>query len=136
MVKRTKAARLARLSVRCVNPPEAPAPLRFGLQAKDQTLADGQAQADGSLRFTCELEVKRREDGTLDFIGAFAHGTPANRFLYLTLQDEWQIIRRIKVKLNSISEAQLKAAGVLEVSVDGRGAASVPLLDGGWQAAG
>jgi hypothetical protein len=121
--------RAVRLQVRCVNPPVGV----FGLQDKNRRLSTGQPQPDGSLVFTCELRAKRADDGTPNFLGTFAHGTSDDRFLYLTLlngdSDQAGIVKRIKVKLGSITWAQVES-GTLQATVDGRGAASVKLLDG------
>lgn len=122
--------RAVRLRVRCVNPPTGV----FGLQDKERRLSAGQPQPDGALVFDCELRAKRAADDTPNFLGDYAHGTAADRFLYLTLQDsetvQARIVKRIKVKLGSITWAQVEGGGVLQATVDGRGAASVKLLEG------
>jgi hypothetical protein len=122
--------RAVRLQVRCVNPPAGV----FGLQDKDRRLSAGQSQPDGALVFACEVRAKRAADSSPNFLGDYAHGTPTDRFLYLTLlgddTDETQIVKRIKVKLGSITWAQVESGSVLQATVDGRGAASVKLLEG------
>jgi hypothetical protein len=122
--------RAIRLRVRCVNPPAGV----FGLQDKERRLSAGQPQPDGSLVFECELWAKRAADGKANFLGVFAHGTPTDRFLYLTLlnadTDQAEIVKRIKVKLPLITWEQIEQGGVLQATVDGRGAASVKLLEG------
>jgi len=126
------------LSVICHNPLSGD----FGLQDKNRDLIDGEQLPDGSLRFSCELNVKQADDGRPNFTGAFAHGSPKERFLYLTLRtledSEWRIIKRIKVHLKTITWEQVEAAlsqpgAFLIAEVDGRGSASVPLLGEGWQ---
>lgn len=125
--------RAVRLQIRCINPPAGV----FGLQDKDRRLSAGQPQPDGALLFECTLQAKRAANGTPNFLGAFAHGTPTDRFLYLTLlrddTDQAEIVKRIKVKLSSITWDQIEQGGVLQATVDGRGAASVKLLEG-WHA--
>ena len=91
----------------------------FGLQDKARALLPGTIQADGSLRFDCEIGV---EPGTgheeLQLSGPFVHGKPGERFLYLGWRprngavDDW--IRRWKISLNGISAALI---GVLSVNV-------------------
>jgi hypothetical protein len=128
MANESNEERAVRLRVRCVNPPAGV----FGLQDKDRRLTVGQPQPDGALVFECEVRAKRADDGTPNFLGTFAHGTPTDRFLYLTLLngDSTAIVKRIKVKLGAITWAQVESGGVLQASVDGRGAASVKLLEG------
>ena len=119
-----------RLRVRCVDPPAGV----FGLQDKDRQLVKGQLKADGSLIFECEVRAKRAADGTPNFLGAFAHGTATDRFLYLMLlngdSNQAGIVKRIKVKLASITWEQVESGSVLQATVDGRGSASVKLLEG------
>ncbi|MBZ0291806.1 MAG: DUF5990 family protein [Anaerolineae bacterium] len=126
------------LRVICMNRPEESSdqqPQVFGLQDKTRAVHPGAAQGDGSLVFQCELQVQKQQDGTPNFSGTFAHGTPAKRFLYLALKHDQKIIRRLKIHLSSITWEQiagLHSDKVLEVHVDGRGTASVPLLGEGW----
>ncbi len=137
MAKNSGAERTVRVRIGVVNPPDVTgAGLEFGLQDKDQRLYDGVMQADGSLRFECELQVRQGADQKPNFLGAFAHGTPADRFLYLTTKQEGRITRRIKVKLATATWGQIEAlryGDVIQAMIDGRGVASVPLLGGGWQ---
>lgn len=122
--------RVVRLQIRCINPPVGV----FGLQDKNRRLSTGQPQPDRSLLFECELRAKQSADGTPAILGAFAHGTSTDRFLYLTLlrddTDQAEIVKRIKVKLSSITWEQIEQGSVLQATVDGRGAASVKLLEG------
>jgi hypothetical protein len=123
--------RRVRLRIICYNPP---ASVYFGVQDKDQQLHAGTPQADGSILFEFEVPVKRSDDGKPNFLGTFAHGTPADRFVYLTVKDgAEQIVRRIKVKLGSITWEQIEGNGVIEAAVDGGRSGSVPLLGDGWQ---
>jgi hypothetical protein len=130
-----------RLKVVCIHPPVTPDEtyFAFGLQDKDVNLTIGTPQADGSLTFVCEVTIKGTlDEGQPDFGGAFVHGKPAQRFLYLTLQrigasGTREIVKRLKIGLHTITWAQVTQAQQLEVTVDGRGAASVPLLNGGWR---
>ena len=124
----------------CENPPSYNV-AEFGLQDKNVNLSAGERLSEGRLRFVCDLQVKQANNGQPNFTGPFAHGTAQERFLYLThkaLQNgEWKIVKRIKVHLKSITAEQVAAAqatpgAVLVAGVDGRGAASVPLLGAGW----
>jgi len=138
-------AETVRLRLTCVHPPPKEYEdhlTKFGLQDKDREVHPGTEQPDGSRTYEVELPVTRDpHTGKPRFGGSFVHGTPAERFLYLTLQREdegnWAIVRRLKIHLRSIEWEQIEAARarpgtVLEAAVDGRGAASVPLLGDGW----
>lgn len=90
-------------------------PLQFGLQDAKGEVHPGTAQTDGTLAFDLRLEV--REDGAAGqpvFRGAFAHGRPAGRFLYLSWKREgahehpWEW--RIKVPLSGIDWAAVRLA--------------------------
>lgn len=115
----------------------------FGLQDKNQQL-HSPAQADGgTLVFRCQVWAKPASAGRPpNFSGAFTHGTPQERFLYLSLrsadspEEGW--IRRIKVPLKSITWHQLEAAARhadarLACMVDGGGSGTVKLSTEGWQ---
>lgn len=134
------AAQTLRLQIDVLDLPQ-PAPnepVQFGLQDKNGSLTPGTPQPDGSLRFECNLQVTLKGD-TPNFLGAFAHGTSQDRFLYLTWKNTHssQIIQRIKVKLVSITAAQVEAAlqssKSLCASVSASRTGSVPLLGDGWQ---
>ena len=137
MTKSAGAERVVRVRIAVVNPPDlADAGLEFGLQDKDQRLYPGVVQADGSLRFECQLRVTKGTNDKPNFLGVFAHGTAADRFLYLTWKKEGQITQRIKVKLATATWVQiesLRQGDVMQAMIDGNGVASVPLLGGGWQ---
>ncbi len=128
----------------CLNPPTAPVdgqPVEFGLQDKNNNLSEAIVRDDGALMFSCTLQARRGEGiNPPNFLGPFAQGTPTARFLYLSLRlergapSDW--LRRIKVPLSGIRWAQVEAAtapgSLLEATIDGRQAATVPIL-GGWQ---
>lgn len=126
------------MRVICTNPPAG----AFGLQDKKQDILRGIPLDAARLAFSFELTACKTEDGLPDFAGPFVHGRPAQRFLYLTTkarltQDEWQIVRRIKVPLRSIQWAQVEAVlgdpdRCLEAQVSGRSTGTVPLLGDGW----
>jgi hypothetical protein len=129
------------LRVICLNPPSptyAGKATVFGLQDKSQAVQAGELQPDGVLEFECVLQVKPGQPP--DFLGKYVHGTPGKRFLYLSWgYDEnghLQWIKRIKVPLSGITWAKIEDAKAadswLEATIDGRGAATVPLLGNGW----
>jgi hypothetical protein len=113
----------------------------FGLQDKNGSLTPGTPQPHGAFRFECDLQVTLKGD-LPNFLGTFAHGTPQDRFLYLTWKNTptHQIIQRIKVKLASITAAQVEAAlqsgKSLCASIEATRTGSVPLLGDGWQVEG
>lgn len=132
------------IRVICENPPlplSSSETSSFGLQGKNQEILAGEIIGDRRVKYEFTLHVDLESSSLPNFTGAYAHGTPADRFLYLTqleLRDgNWQIIKRIKISLKSITQAQIEAAlsdpyRILQVSVDGRGAATVSLLGNGW----
>jgi hypothetical protein len=80
--------------------------------------------------------------GPPNFSGALTHGTPADRFLYLSQRSpdgpEAAWIKRIKVPLKSITWEQVAAAARqptsrLACTVDGGGSGTVKLIGTGWQ---
>lgn len=123
------------LRIICLNPPIVDG-AEFGLQDKTPALHRGERTADGALIFTCDLQAKPGAAGAVHFTGSFAHGTPAERFLYLSLgkleSGSWNWTKRLKIPLKSISWTQVEADGILEAVMDGRGAATVPLSGAGW----
>ncbi|MBX3063057.1 MAG: hypothetical protein KF726_08780 [Anaerolineae bacterium] len=128
------------IRVICINPPLS-ATTEFGLQDKSGAVSKGETRSDGALVFDVVLKISIESD-KVGITGEFAHGSPKARFLYLTLRamdadGKSQIVKRIKIQLGSISAAQIEEVmssdAVLQVAVDGRGAATVPLLDGGWK---
>jgi len=104
-------------------------PLRFGLQDSKGEVHPGAMQPDGLLHFHLTLEVKAASDSAPPiFSGAFAHGPPNGRFLYLSWKREgkhdapwgW----RIKIPLSGVGWSEIRAAEkpgiVLEANVVGR----------------
>ena len=99
--------------------------------------------------FELSVRVAARGDGAPNLLGPYAHGTPADRFLYVnwgTSAGQWgsRWTRRAKLKTAGIGwaliEETLASPGaVLEARIAGTGrdggpcCATVPLLDGGWQ---
>jgi len=126
-------AETVRLQIVCENPPPVDdLSVMFGLQDKKPSLIAGTPQSDGALHFECVLDVKREGDAA-NFLGAFAHGTPKERFLYLSYGrrdgNTFEWIRRIKVQLGTIPLELLDKAiaerRALVARIDGRRAGSV-----------
>ncbi|HEY3291308.1 MAG TPA: DUF5990 family protein [Anaerolineae bacterium] len=84
----------------------------FGLQDVDQVVHQGKRFVDDSLLFECELKVKLDDASkTVRFYGAFVHGPPTDRFMYLSWKHKvttdglW--IRRLKVPLSGVTWKQV-----------------------------
>ncbi len=120
------------LNLICINPPPVSAQLLFGLQDKKGNLQPGLSLADGRLCFTGEVAVTRKT-GDPDFGGPFVHGTPNERFLYLTYRTaDGNIIRRLKAPLKSITWQQIEQGHALEATLDGNRSGSGAFV-GGWR---
>ena len=129
------------LEITCLLPPTRQG--AFGLQDKNRRLHPPVQEAGGSAVFRCQVRAKpAAASGPPNFSGAFTHGTPTDRFLYLSLrsvdgpEEAW--IRRIKVPLKSITWEQVEAAARhadarLACTVDGGGSGTVKLISKGWQ---
>jgi len=102
--------------------------------------------------FELSVRVGAHGEGSApNLLGPYAHGTPADRFLYVNwgtsagqLGSRWS--RRAKLKTAGIGWALIEETlatpgAVLEARIAGTGrdggpcCATVPLLDGGWQVA-
>jgi hypothetical protein len=125
----------------------------FAMQRGKHALHPASAADAESLRF--DFTLRLAPDGAEApprWLGEFAQGPPAVRFVYLNSGGSagpgtliWS--RRAKVPLAGISHALIEAArrtpgSVIECRIAGRArdggpcCASVPLLDGGWRLAG
>jgi Family of unknown function (DUF5990) len=126
-----------------------PADVAFAVQmGRDELLPPSHRTADG-IAFDFTVRVADPSAATPNFLGPFAQGTPADRFVYVNSgkragQTDSCWDRRAKVKLGTITRDMVKAAlrdpgAVLEARFEGTGpdgtpsCATVPLLDGGWQ---
>ena len=152
-----EAEKLVRLRIICIKPPDPDLfGAKFGLQDNSTTtdwiIHPGEKQANGDIRFECECRVKIAGN-SVNFLGAFVHGPPAERFLYLSWKPKggrpaqteqgfpsW--VRRMKVHLNTITPTQIENAvgtkSPLQAWVAGTAGdggpncASVSLIDG-WR---
>ena len=94
-----------------------------GLQDKQQAIRKGSFAQDGSCEFACEIQLRDKGNGFVDFAGPFVHGPLQERFLYLswkrtdTSAAPW--IQRVKVPLR-FAASDLAQACVLRADVTGR----------------
>lgn len=137
-----QADRLVRLRIICVSPPNPEEHgATFGLQdnstTKEWVIHPGKAQPNSDVHFECECRVRRNQASRMpNFLGQFVHGPTADRFLYLSWRPKdwrpggpevprWVCLRRMKVRLGSITWPQIEQAirdnGVLEIKVAGTG---------------
>ncbi|HEY9025111.1 MAG TPA: DUF5990 family protein [Burkholderiaceae bacterium] len=88
-----------------------PAAGAFGLQDRDAVLHVGSPRPDGSTVFEFELRAKPHESGVAVLSGAFAHGPPAARFLYLGWRNaQGAFAQRLKLPLAGIAWPDVAAA--------------------------
>ena len=83
----------------------------FGLQDKSEVLHAGSLRAGGALAFDFTLRVKSVGADAVVLVGDFAHGKPAERFLYLGWRNAaGNYAQRLKVPLTTISPGQVRSA--------------------------
>jgi hypothetical protein len=135
------------LRITVVRPPHG---VLFRLQRGRTDLVAPVHTSDDAISFDFTLRLgPRRGNGGPNFLGEFAQGTPANRFIYVNSGTSagqadscWD--RRAKVALAGITWALVEAVerapgAVLEARIQGTGrdggpaCASVPLLETGWR---
>src|ERR1051326_5094343 len=122
-----QADRPVRLRIICVSPlnPEEHG-ATFGLQdnstTKEWVIHPGKGQPNGDVHFECECRVRQNQTGRKqNLLGSFVHGSTADRFLYLSWRPKdwrpggpeaprWVWLRRMKVRLGSITWSQIKQA--------------------------
>lgn len=138
------------IRVTLVRPPPGVA---FAVQRGRHELLPPSVAGAGEICFDFTLRVAARlAGGEPNFLGPYAQGSPADRFVYVNsgtsagqAGSPWS--RRAKVRLSGIGwdavERVLASPGArLEARVEGTGrdgspaCASVPLLDGGWKPSG
>jgi hypothetical protein len=129
-----------------VSPPPG---VTFCLQRGKGDLVPAARATNESLSFDFTLRVGTGKEGRPNFLGPFAQGPPASRFVYVNsgtlaghADSGWR--RRAKVPLTSIGWRLIEQAlagtdAVLEARIAGTAkdggpaCATVPLLDGGWR---
>jgi len=88
-----------------------PAPGAFGLQDKAGALHPGTPGAAGAMVFDFTLQVKSLDAKAVVLTGDFAHGSPAERFLYLGWRNtQGGFAQRLKLPLFTIASAQVREA--------------------------
>lgn len=124
--------------------------IEAGIQRGDE-IEQSQAPVGDALEFTGELRLKvptPRGSESPVFLGAFTHGPPTARFIYISwtgeVDGQRRMFRRMKIPLGTISWDQIgrvqrhPGAELLATvqGMDRRGGpacATVPLEGGGWQ---
>lgn len=133
-----------RLRIVVIDPPVG---VRLQMQRGRQELVPPVRTSKKSLTFEFTLRVGTRPSGEPNFLGEFAQGPPAGRFVYVnagTLAGEsescWS--RRAKIPLATIAWPLIRKAqavdGFLEVHITGTGRDGGPTcgtvrLESGWQ---
>lgn len=126
-----------------------PPGVAFCLRAKDNDIVDRTVAAEDAIQFDFSMQVRRTgESGLPRFVGRFAFGPPAGRFIYIGSgtfagQEDSCWSRRAKIGLTGITWEMIdqSASGDvrLEAHVIGRACdggplcATAPFLDGGWR---
>lgn len=88
-----------------------PLPGAFGLQDKDVVLHPGAPGTGGTTVFEFTLQARPHESGEAVLSGAFAHGPPAARFLYLGWRNaQGAFAQRLKLPLSGIAWPDAAAA--------------------------
>lgn len=88
--------------------------VRLGVQKGDEVIDDVPAD-EKHVTFTLSLRVEKNpNNGRPDFRGPFAHGTPDERFIYLSWGERhagvWEMFRRAKIRFNHLDWATVKHA--------------------------
>lgn len=126
-----------------------PTGVTFAVQRGRFELLPPSAATRDSLVFDFTVRVGSGKDGVPNFLGPYAQGTPADRFVYVNSGTSagqtgscWS--RRAKVRTRGIGwemieEVLATPGAVLEARFEGTGrdggpsCASVPLVEGGWR---
>jgi hypothetical protein len=96
-------------------------PVQLGIQTREALLEPAPANLERVV-FRPEFRVRRHTDGSANFLGPFAHGPRAERFIYL----DWVIMEgsspaallgRIKVHLNHIGWTHVEKAAAQKKSI-------------------
>lgn len=99
--------------------------VRLGIQKGQEVVEDVAADVE-SVTFTVTLRVANNpKNGQPNFLGAYAHGTPNDRFIYLSWGERkdgaWDMFRRAKVRLRQLTgerlEQSIKTGEPIELSV-------------------
>jgi hypothetical protein len=135
-----------RLRILVIDPP---ADVAFQLQRGKSDLVPAVHATPRELAFELTVRVGAQPDGQPNFLGPFAQGTPADRFVYvnsgtLAGQADSPWTRRAKIKLAGITREMIERARtddrIIEARIAGTGrdggpaCATVPIV-GGWSLA-
>jgi hypothetical protein len=83
----------------------------FGLQDKSGALHPGVVGAAGAVVFDFTLRVKSLDAAAVVLVGDFAHGRPAERFLYLGWRNAaGNFAQRLKLPIATITPDQVRQA--------------------------
>lgn len=108
---------------------------RLGIQRGHEVFDDVAGDVAEAV-FTATLRVAKNErTGTPNFLGPDAHGTPQQRFLYLSWGrregSAWEMTGRVKIQLNVLTwvniESTVKSGEPLEVEIDMTGTKGGPI---------
>jgi hypothetical protein len=132
------------LRIYVLRPPQG---VTFAVQRGKGELLQPSAVSTDAMVFDLSVRVAEGKDGRPNFLGPYAQGTPADRFVYVNAgtyagQAETCWSRRAKIKLGGIGwelveEALGTPGAVLEARIAGTGrdggpcCATVPIV-GGW----
>lgn len=88
--------------------------VRLGIQSGQEVIEDVPADVE-SVTFTVPLRVtKNPKTGQPNFLGPFAHGTPDDRFIYLSWGErqgaDWDMFRRAKIRLRQLTWERLESS--------------------------
>jgi len=106
------------LEIQCHNLPgttfECRTEVRLGIQRAKEVVEDVPGDAPG-VTFSVPLRLSTVEGSDRpNFLGPFAHGTPDDRFVYLSwgerIDGKWYMFRRAKIKLGHIGFEEIDRA--------------------------
>src|SRR4030095_14260435 len=88
-------------------------PVHLGIQKCDEVIGPVPADREQAI-FRPTFRVAKRPDGSPNFLGDFAKGTPQERFFYLSwgvvIEGHLEMFRRAKVHLNHLTWEQIQRA--------------------------
>ena len=83
----------------------------FGLQDKENVLHVGKTERDGSIVFEVTLALKPERTPAPVFLGDFAHGSPKERFIYVSWRNtNGAYAQRLKLPLAGITWRDIEKA--------------------------
>ena len=100
--------------------------VRLGIQRGKEVVEDVPADVQ-DVTFTVPLRVgSNAKDGRPNFLGAYAQGTPEERFVYLCwgerVGETWDVFRRVKIPLKQLDWEPLQqswsSGAPIEITID------------------